>query len=186
MALVIFSETNTLTYLNRCGIYPDIFYTDFKKFCDDVPLMDNVDILIIITGGCEVPRRKLITEFSVLRGLQNSEYANITSVEVLSDLQLPQIEDYYRYFNGNLFEYKHYIGWHEVHSDGGFKLKDYRSKPKPCEIHLSKTDLGVTKKYTELLQKTYSKQASGDEVYRNLILEGVKKQQAQSSTPATT
>ena len=171
MSLVILAETNILGHLNKHKIYPDFFFTDFDMFDDFVSVNPDLDILVIVTGGCEFQRRKLFSVFKDLRGSMNDEFTTIKSIEILSDLQLPQVEDYYRYINGDLFNYQHYAGWKPLHYNGGFNLKDYRSEPKPCEIFLSKTDRGDASKYLDQIKtKAMTKDEQFGELLRKKLL----------------
>lgn len=98
--LVVLSEINCIAYLQKHGIVPSEFYTDFELFKNHAVSFSDTVVLCLFAGTCRFSKRRVLEYCGVLRKRMESEYdKGIKDVVVLSDTVLPTCSDYYLYNN---------------------------------------------------------------------------------------
>ena len=99
--IVCLAEFNCLPLLNKHGIYPDEFFTDFQLFKNRALVYSEpIDLLVIMAGICNFNRRRVLETVKTLQKSMDSEFTTVHSLTVLADSQIPY--DGYYFFQGKL------------------------------------------------------------------------------------
>ena len=96
--LIVVSERNFLSQLNRLNVYPNFFYTDLLAFQQDfnldAPSFDeDTQILFILSGCINFKATKLGVVLNVLKSLDTVALTVLSNVEVPAFL----VSSYYKY-----------------------------------------------------------------------------------------
>ena len=130
--LVVLSEINCLNKLNQMGIYPDIFYTDFNMFKNQVVSHKNVTAIIILAGTCNFNKRHTIEFAKILRKYRRDENMSIRHVYIVSDSEISNLDNYFK-FTGDISDLTIMSGYKVLGKDD--KLwKKYKSEPKKSQV----------------------------------------------------
>lgn len=142
--LVVLSEINCLGYLQRNGISPMEFYTDFAQFKNRSVSFQDVTVLVIFAGTCRFSKRLVLEFVQVLRKRVESEYDNgIVSCIVLSDTVLPSCSDYFLYRNTPL-DCVEFNKWKSIGAEGEiYDLFAGVENAPSTVMYLLPNDLGV-------------------------------------------
>ena len=137
--LVVLSEINCLHNLNTYGVYPDEFYTDFEAFKNRVVSIEDAQVLIITAGVCRFYKKLLIELCKTLHKRLNDDCdSGIKEFFVLSDTNLPQLEEYYKFYNGDLSDCEEFDKWESL---GKVDIISHlRGSEKKCSLYLSDFD----------------------------------------------
>lgn len=111
MSLVVLSEINCLSTLQKKHVYPNEFYTDLEEFKNRIVFMRDTTVLVIFAGNCRFNKRHTL-EFvkTLMKRAESDNDAGIRRIYIVSDMTLAGIRSYYRY-SGNLDEVDIMHGW---------------------------------------------------------------------------
>ena len=163
--LVVLSEINCLNSLNRLGVYPDIFYTDFEIFKTETFMYNHANIVILFAGNCRFTKRLVMEQIILLsKRAEDEEDTGIDNLYILTDTKLGTLKFYYSY---------HY-DLNKVFRTENWKEKDevdfwgmLRSVPKQSKIYLSSYDLGNS---SEAYDRFKNRKITSEDDYLDLII----------------
>ncbi len=161
---VVLSEINCLHTLNKMGVYPDCFYTDYDLFKNVVVGYSDVKLVVILAGSCAFNKRHTI-EFikTLVKRAKDSGDVGIRKIHVVTDTSLANLSTYFKY-SGHLANVDKYSGWK-------LKEKNYplwdtlKGEPKETEVFLSSYDVGNATSARE----TYKNRQNSEDEYLKLI-----------------
>ena len=164
MSQIVLSEIDCLTYLQRLGVYPDEFYTDFETFKANMTFFRDATIIVIFAGNCRL-NKKLTLE--VVKGLmKRAESKNDNSIKhvyVVSDMTIAGLRSYYKY-EGTLDTVSIMHGWKSV-KDDVFIWNKLSSPKKDVKKFLSAYDSGDI----SAAMKRYEERKKTEDEYVSLI-----------------
>ena len=96
--LIVLSEINILDYLIKQGIHPHSFMTDLNEFTDKKIYFNNATVVCILVGACGFSQRRVLEEIKSIQNLiEEDSVQGVSRIEVLTDMQIPQLNNYYIY-----------------------------------------------------------------------------------------
>jgi hypothetical protein len=173
---VFLSEINCLSILNKFGVYPDEFYTDFDSFRNNMSFFQDAQIIVILAGNCRF-NKKLILETvkGLMKRAENSYDVGVKAIYVVSDMTLSGLTSYYKY-EGNLTYVSVMHGWKEDKTNA-YIWKALSSPKKQTKMYLAKQDTGDI---SEALERYKNRGRAEDEYISLIKIPTLKKILAQS------
>lgn len=169
--LKVLAEMNCLKSLNKLGIYPDDFYTDFVEFKNNTSMFVEDTVLIIASGICSFNRKHLVDlAKSLKRREEDPNDKGVVKVIVISDSDLPNLKGYYKFTN-SLDNLVSKDGWKE-RGEGKDVLLSLQSPPKKSTLHLSRRHRGECADLVEAYKNHGNKE---DEYCKIIQVPDVKK-----------
>lgn len=151
--LFVLSEIDCLEYLNKLKIYPDAFFTDIDMFKNKIIIQSDVDVLVIFAGSCRFSKRVVSELVTQLRHrMEAKSDTGVSSVTVLSDTVLSNIDDYYIYYGRP--DVVHKVTKKKVEKEQSDILQKFVSEAKPCQSYLVEYDC---KKAAEYIKERFDK-----------------------------
>ena len=169
--LVVFSEIRCIDYLNAHGIYPEIFYTDFNLFKNQVITLKDATVLIILAGTCRLNKRLSVDFCKTLRKYRKSDNTGIQHVYVLSDSVITNLDNYHKFVD-DIDNITIYNGKKVIEKNNGLitKLQAYNRMRTPCKEYLSDYDKGDTSEIIVRMKKLEeAHKADKENQYENII-----------------
>ena len=163
--LVVLSENNCLNTLNRLGVFPDYFYTDFEAFKSETFLYDHANVVILFAGSSRFTKRIIMDQIILLNKRAEDEAdTGIDNLYVVTDVTLGSLRFYYSY---------HYDLRHIFRTEN-FKQKDevdfwgmLRTPPKQSKVVLSAYDKGDS---SEARTRFEHRKVTSEDEYLDLII----------------
>lgn len=164
--LLVLSEIDCSKFLNKNGIYPDEFYTDFMLFKNKAATFIDADVLILFAGSCHFSKRHVLDIVRTLQRRASNEKDNgIKSLTIFTDVFLPSINRYYK-FQGSLSNISEYSGWKLVSKNSDIWSRVPRGIATSREFYfLTPFDKGDI----EHLRQEYKSTTTTDEPLRDYI-----------------
>jgi hypothetical protein len=161
---VILSEIDCLDALNKYGVYPDEFYTDFEAFKNNMAFFNDAIVLVIFAGNCRF-NKKITLEATkgLMKRAESKSDKGIKAVYVVSDMTIAGVKSYYKY-EGNIDKVSIMHGWKEVMTDVNI-WKKLSSQPKKSTVYLAKQD---TANIEDALER-YKNRGKSEDEYAHLI-----------------
>lgn len=123
--------------LRSNGIYPDRFYTDFKRFKSDSKVFRNAIVVVIFQGGRHFPKMQVVM---FLRGLLARKDGGVNRALIFAD-ENPRIAGGYYQYRGDLFKVDLMDGF-DVVEKGSNIWGRLKGPVVDTDVILSKFDLG--------------------------------------------
>lgn len=163
--LVCLSAFYCLKNLNRLGVYPDEYYTDYLKFKSRVISLTDATVLVIIAGTCGFNKTHAI-EFikSLMKRADDEKDKGIKELYVVTDSSIPSLNRYYK-FQGTLSsKVSMFQGWNLKMSNVDIWAK-LRGIEKESMKYLSDYDRGDS----SVAREAYESRQSYEDNYIKLI-----------------
>lgn len=172
--LAVLAEIDCLDYLQKQGIYPDEYYTDYDLFRNHCTSFKDATILFILAGSCHFNKRH-ITEFikSQYKRMENEKDIGISNVIVVTDYMIPTLQLYYK-FDNNLDNVYKCNGWKKAKFASNIWVDVDKAQTQTrheVALYLSDFDKGITEKKIEKYKSYESKE---DELIRLIIQPNIK------------
>lgn len=169
--LVVLAEVNCLPNLQKNGIYPDVFYTDYNLFKNQVITYKDVTVIVILSGTCRLNKRHTIEFFKILRKYRRDENMGIRHAYLISDSIINNLDNYY-FMEDDITNLTVMNGKKSVEKDKALLERLRRNTPRKATIYLSREDKGDA---TKIIQKIESKDAVGDKYISVIQIPDIKK-----------
>ena len=175
--LVILSEINCLDNLNKIGVYPDIFYTDYEKFKTETFLFDNADVIILFAGNSRFVKRLVFEQIIMLtKRAEDETDKGVRNLFVITDIKLGTLKKYYKYTYDIT----------ETYLTENFKEKEqvdiwgmFKTPPKQTKVILSDYDIGNS---SDARNRFENRRTTSEDDYLDLIvtpdIRSIKRQKA--------
>lgn len=169
--LVVLAELDCLKALNKRGVFPDKFFTDFDLFKKVAPTFLDTHILFILAGTSRFNKR-LVSDLAV--NLQNRANdindSGIKSFTFLSDTTYLKIKPYFKY-QGTIDHVDRWELYKKVEENIDF-WSIFKTKKRVSELYLSDIDINNVDNLIKAYKNNYS---SEDDLKRFIQVPNVKK-----------
>lgn len=169
--LAVLAELDCLKALNKRGVYPDKFFTDFDLFKKVAPTFSDTHVLFILVGTSRFNKR-LVSDLAVnLQKRANDTNDNgIKSLTVLCDTTYVKIKPYFKY-QGDIDHVDRWEFYKKVEENIDF-WSVFKTKERKSELYLADIDTDNTDSFIEAYKNHYS---SEDDLKRFIQVPNVKK-----------
>lgn len=164
--LAVLAEIDCLDYLQKQGIYPDEYYTDYALFKNHCTGFKNATILFVLAGSCHFNKRHTVDFIKQqYKRMANPNDIGIQNVVVVTDSMIPNLDKYYK-FEDNLDAVYECNGWKraKLPTDIWGQIDDAQTKIKhEVALYLSQFDKGDAEAQRD---KAKSYESKEDELIR--------------------
>jgi len=165
--LVVLSEINCLPYLQSKGINPDVFYTDFHLFKNQIVTLKDLTVVVLFVGNCRFNKRHVVEYCKTLRKYRKNASMGINHVYVISDNIISNLDNYF-VFDTDIEQLKIYNGEKFVEDDKVVldKIRTHNANGKEPIVHLTDFDKGDA---TALIEEYTNKKTTVADEYKEII-----------------
>ena len=146
------------------GIYPDLFYTDYNLFKNQVITLKDVTAVVILAGTCSFNKRHTIEFCKVLRKYRRDANMSIKHVYIISDSEIGNLDNYFKFTN-DIMDLTVMNGYKVIEKDTQLLKKLASYGKKETKVFLSDFDKGDNSKAINDFQNRFR----GEDDYIDLI-----------------
>lgn len=171
--LVVLAEFNCIEALNKRGVYPDKFFTDFDLFKKVASTFHDTHVLFILAGTSRFNKR-LVTDLGM--NLQKRAHDvndnGIKSFTLLCDTTYVKIKPYFKY-RGTIDHIDRWELYNKVEEDIDF-WSLFQTYKRESEMYLTKVDNNDTDDFVKVY-KANCESSSEDKLIKFIKVPDVKR-----------